>query len=211
MPVPLDLLASLPEVLRYVAERSVSVVGPGLRDDEESYAFVRELVRAIDKPLVLDASGLNAFAGRAKEINPKSRPTIITPHPGEIRRLLGHDVADRSETAREAARRTNASVVLEGHQTRMADPEGHVNVNPTGNPGMASGGMGDVLGGMIAAFVARGVDPFDAAVTAVYLHGFAGDMAKDEIGDTGLAALDVANRIPRAIQQLRNEGMRAEG
>lgn len=203
MTVPLDLLSSLPEVLRFVAERTVAVVGPGLRDDEESYAFVRELVRGIDKPLVLDASGLNAFQGRPQEINPKSRPTIITPHPGEMRRLLGKDVADRVETAREAARLTKSIVVLKGHQTLIADPEGHVNVNPTGNPGMASGGMGDVLGGMIAAFVARGVDAFDAAVTAAYLHGYAGDLAKEEIGDTGLAALDLANRIPRAIQQLR--------
>lgn len=203
MTAPLDLLSSLPEVLQFVAARSVALVGPGLRDDEESYAFVRELVRGIDRPLVLDASGLNAFAGRAKEINPKARPTIITPHPGEMRRLLGKDIADRVETAREAARLTNAVVVLKGHQTLIADPEGHVNVNPTGNPGMASGGMGDVLGGMIAALVARGIDPFDAAVTGVYLHGFAGDLVKEELGDTGMAALDVANRIPAAIQRLR--------
>lgn len=202
MTMPLDLVASLPEVLQFVAARSVAVVGPGLRDDEESYAFVRELVRGIDRPLVLDASGLNAFAGRPKEINPKSRPTIITPHPGEMRRLLGKEVTDRVETAREAARVTNAIVVLKGHQTLIADPEGHVNVNPTGNPGMASGGMGDVLGGMIAAFVARGVEPFDAATTAVYLHGYAGDLAKEEIGDTGLAAMDLADRIPIAIQRL---------
>lgn len=203
MTVPLDLLASLPEVLQHVASRTVAVVGPGLRDDEESYAFVRELVRGIERPLVLDASGLNAFAGRAKDINPKGRPTIITPHPGEMRRLLGKDVGDRVETAREAARLTNAIVVLKGHQTLIADTEGHVNVNPTGNPGMASGGMGDVLGGIIGALLARGVDAFDAAVTGVYLHGFAGDLVKEDLGDTGMAALDLANRIPAAIQRLR--------
>lgn len=203
MTMPLDLLASLPEALKAANERSVVVVGPGLRDDEESYAFVRELVRGISKPLVLDASGLNAFAARAKDINPSGRPTIITPHPGEMRRLLGRDAGDRVATAREAARIANAIVVLKGHQTLVADPEGHVSVNPTGNPGMASGGMGDVLGGMIAAFVARGVDPFDAAMTAVYLHGYAGDLAKEELGDTGMAALDLANRIPIAIQRLR--------
>lgn len=204
MTMPLDLLASLPEVLAAVAKKSVVVVGPGLRDDEESYAFVRELVRGIEVPLVIDASGLNAFAGRAKEINPKGRPTILTPHPGEMKRLLGKDVSDRIETVREAARVANAIVVLKGHQTLIADPEGHVNVNPTGNPGMASGGMGDVLGGMIAAFVARGVDAFDAATTAVYLHGYAADMLKEDIGDTGMAAMDVANRIPLALQRLRS-------
>ena len=123
-------------------------------------------------------------------------------------RLLGIETKDvvsaRIDIARQAAKKCNCIVVLKGHQTLIADPEGHVNVNPTGNPGMASGGMGDVLGGIIAAFLARGVDPFDAACTAVYLHGFAGDLLKEEMGDTGLAALDLAERIPAAIQRLRN-------
>ena len=122
-------------------------------------------------------------------------------------RLLGYSTeeitANRIETARKAARLCNCVVVLKGHQTLIADAEGHVNVNPTGNPGMASGGMGDVLGGMIAAFLARDIDPFDAACAAVYLHGFAGDLLKEEMGDTGLAAMDLAERIPMAIQRLR--------
>ena len=206
MTLPLDLLSSLPEVLQFIAGKSAAVIGPGLRDDEESYAFVRELVAAIEAPLVIDASALNAFAGNASFLNPKSRPRIITPHPGEMRRLLGHDVTDRIATAREAARLTQCVVVLKGHQTLIADPEGHVNVNPTGNPGMASGGMGDVLGGMIGALLARGVEAFDAATTAVYLHGFAADMLKDEMGDTGMAAMDVAERIPLALRRLRDEG-----
>jgi NAD(P)H-hydrate epimerase len=122
-------------------------------------------------------------------------------------RLLGTSTdevtANRIETARQAARLCNCIVVLKGHQTLIADSEGHVNVNPTGNPGMASGGMGDVLGGMIATFLARDVDPFDAACAAVYIHGFAGDLLKEEMGDTGLAAMDLAERIPTAIQRLR--------
>jgi NAD(P)H-hydrate repair Nnr-like enzyme with NAD(P)H-hydrate dehydratase domain len=93
--------------------------------------------------------------------------------------------------------------VLKGFQTLIAEPDGHINVNPTGNPGMATGGMGDVLGGMIAALLARGTDPFAAAIAAVYLHGFAGDMLKDEMGDIGLAALDLAERIPFAIKKMR--------
>jgi NAD(P)H-hydrate epimerase len=132
---------------------------------------------------------------------------VITPHPGEMARLLGRETKsvndNRIEVAREAARACNCIVVLKGHQTLIADPEGHVNVNPTGNPGMASGGMGDVLGGMIAALLARGLAPFDAAMTAVYLHGFAGDLLKDEMGDAGLAALDLAERLPAAITKLR--------
>lgn len=204
MTVPIEMKWWLPETTKFLKGKEAMLVGPGLRDDEESYTLVRDLVAAIEQPLVIDASALNAFAGRAKDINPKHRPRVITPHPGEMRRLLGREVTDRIAIAREAARITQSVVVLKGFQTLIADPEGHVNVNPTGNPGMATGGMGDVLGGMIAAFLARGVDPFDAACAAVYIHGFAGDLLKEEIGDTGLAAMDLAEKIPIAIQRLRN-------
>ena len=207
MTYPLETAWSRPEVTTFLQKKDAVLVGPGLRDDEESYAFVRDIINEIEQPLVIDASGLNAFAGRAKDVNPKNRPRIITPHPGEMARLFGLTtkdvVAKRIEIARQAARDCNCIVVLKGHQTLIADPEGHVNVNPTGNPGMASGGMGDVLGGMIAALLARGVDPFDAACAAVYIHGFAGDLLKEEMGDTGMAAMDLAERIPMAIQRLR--------
>jgi NAD(P)H-hydrate epimerase len=184
------------------------LIGPGLRDDDKSYARVRNLTARIEQPLVIDASGLNAFASRASEINPNGRPRVITPHPGELARLLGRDNAKsinaaRIDAVREAARVANCVVVLKGHQTLIADPEGHVNVNPTGNPGMASGGMGDVLGGIIAALLARGADPFEAACAGAYLHGFAGDRLKDEMGDTGLAANDLAETLPNAIKALR--------
>jgi NAD(P)H-hydrate epimerase len=190
------------------------LIGPGLPDNEEAYADVRSLVAAIGQPLVIDASGLNAFAGRVDELNPSVAPAIlpanarvITPHPGELARLIGGDAksinANRLDAAREAARRTKCVVVLKGHQTLIADPEGHVNVNPTGNPGMASGGMGDVLGGIIAALLARGIDAFDAACAAVYLHGLAGDMLREEKGDTGLTANDLAEKLPLAIQRLQ--------
>ena len=96
-------------------------------------------------------------------------------------------------------------MVLKGHQTLIADPDGNVNVNPTGNPGMASGGMGDVLGGILVALLGRGIDPFDAACAAVYLHGFAADLLRDEKGDTGLAANDLAEKLPFAIQKLKIE------
>jgi hydroxyethylthiazole kinase-like uncharacterized protein yjeF len=195
------------DVATFVAAKDAVLIGPGLRDDEGSYAAVRDLVAAIERPLVIDASGLNAFAGRASEINPQRRPRVITPHPGELARLLGRETksinAARIDAAREAAQLCRCVVVLKGHQTLVADAEGHVSVNPTGNPGMASGGMGDVLAGMVAALLARGLDPFDAARTGVYLHGFAGDLLKDELGDTGLAALDLAEKLPTAIKRLR--------
>jgi NAD(P)H-hydrate epimerase len=207
MTFPIEKAWSRPEVTTFLGGKDAVLVGPGLGDDEESYGFVRDIIAGIEQPLVIDASALNAFAGRAKEINPRRRPRIITPHPGEMARLLGvktrEVVGNRVEVVREAARICDCVVVLKGHQTLIADSEGHVNVNPTGNPGMASGGMGDVLGGMIAAFLARGIDPFDAACAAVYLHGYAGDLLKEEMGDTGLAAMDLAERIPLAIQRLR--------
>jgi len=195
------------DVQEFLQTKTAALIGPGLPDSERAYAWVRATVAAIELPLIIDASALNAFAGRAAEINPNTRPRVITPHPGELARLTGSDAktinADRIASARNAARACNCVVVLKGFQTLVAEPDGHVYVNPTGNPGMASGGMGDVLSGIVAAFLARGNDPTDAACAAVYLHGLAGDLLKDEFGDTGLAATDLADRIPLAIRQLR--------
>ncbi len=191
----------------FAAGKDAVLIGPGLADDDGSYGRIRRIVAAIDVPLVIDASALNAFALRAAELNPHRRPRVITPHPGELARLMGSTAkeinARRIEAAREAARATGCVVVLKGFQSLIAEPDGHVNVNPTGNPGMASGGMGDVLGGMIAALLARGIEAFDAAIAAVYLHGFTGDLLKDEMGDIGLAAIDLAERIPIASKRLR--------
>jgi hydroxyethylthiazole kinase-like uncharacterized protein yjeF len=191
----------------FLGNKSAVLIGPGLRDDEEAYEETRAIVNAVELPLIVDASALNAFAGRAGELNPRGLPRVITPHPGELARLLSTDTEaiarDRIGVAREAAKRTNCVVVLKGYQSLVAEPDGHVWVNPTGNPGMASGGMGDVLAGMIAALLARDTDPLDAACTAVYLHGLAGDLLRDEMGDIGLAAIDLAERIPMAIQRTR--------
>jgi NAD(P)H-hydrate epimerase len=202
-----DTAGDLPAFLR---NKSSALLGPGLPDNENAYANARVIAEAIQLPLILDASALNAFAGRANHINPRALPRVITPHPGELARLLGSDTAtingDRIRAAREAARACNCVVVLKGFQTLVAEPDGHVFVNPTGNPGMATGGMGDVLSGMIVALLAHGTDPLDAACTAVYLHGFAGDLLREEMGDTGLAAMDLAERIPIAIQRTRDSG-----
>jgi len=195
------------DVLAFAKSKDAVLIGPGLPDDKNSYARVRGLVAAIERPLVVDASALNAFESRASDINPSRHPRVLTPHPGELARLLGTTASEvnahRIDVAREAARLTGCVVVLKGFQSLIAEPDGHVNVNPTGNPGMAAGGMGDVLGGMIAALLARGIDPFHAAIAAVYVHGFTGDMLKEEMGDTGLTAGDLAERIPLAIKRLR--------
>ena len=191
----------------FLRNKTAALIGPGLPDDEASYENVRAIVAAVDLPSVIDASALNAFARRPHELNPRGLPRVITPHPGELARLLDTDTksinANRIAAATDAARVTNCVVVLKGHQTLVAEPDGHVWVNPTGNPGMASGGMGDVLAGIIAALLARDTDPLDAACAGVYLHGLAGDLLADEFGDTGLAAMDLAERIPHAIQKVR--------
>lgn len=195
------------ELAGFLANKTAALIGPGLPDDEPSYKNVRAMVEAIELPLVIDASALNAFAGQPQKLNPRGLPRVITPHPGELARILGSDTAsinaDRIGAARAAARATNCVVVLKGHQTLVAELDDHVWVNPTGNPGMASGGMGDVLSGILVAFLARDTDPLDAACAAVYLHGLAGDLLAEEYGDTGLTAMDLAERIPKAIQKVR--------
>ncbi len=192
----------------FLENKSAIVLGPGLADNDDAYEQTRAIANAIELPLIIDASALNAFATHADQLNPHGRPRVITPHPGELARLLQSDTktinADRIAAAREAARVTNCVVVLKGHQSLVAEPDGHVYVNPTGNPGMATGGMGDVLAGMIGALLARGADPVDAACVAVYLHGLAGDILRDELGDVGMTATDLADRVPRAFASSRD-------
>jgi hydroxyethylthiazole kinase-like uncharacterized protein yjeF len=200
-------IGDLDALLPFLTGKAAVVVGPGLRDDDTCYEFVRTLVSRVDLPLLIDASALNAFAGRPADINPNGRPRVITPHPGELARVMGVDTAtisrDRIAAARDAARACHCVVVLKGHQTLIAEPDGHVWVNPTGNPGMASGGMGDVLSGIIGALLARNLDVLDAAVVGTYLHGLAGDSLHEDMGDTGLTATDLAEKVPYAVQRVR--------
>jgi NAD(P)H-hydrate epimerase len=169
---------------------------------------VRLLLPLIAKPMVIDASALNAFAGDARALR-SDAARIITPHPGELARLLGVDTAEvnrrRFEIAGEAAKITHCIVVLKGHQTIVADPAGSVSVNPTGNAGMASGGMGDVLSGLLGAMLGRNNDPFEASRAAVYLHGLAGDLLRDKTADLGLTAMELADALPLAVRKLRGE------
>lgn len=197
---------SIAEVLELINAKDAALVGPGLADEELAWAFVREVLPGITVPLVIDASALNAWPGRIEKLE-GSAPRVLTPHPGELGRLLGKStgeiVADRIGSATEAAKRSGCVVVLKGHQTLIASPDGKVRVNPTGNPGMATGGMGDVLGGMIATLLGQGHDAADAAAAAVWLHGYAADQLAEETSDIGLAALDLAESIPSAIGRLR--------
>jgi ADP-dependent NAD(P)H-hydrate dehydratase / NAD(P)H-hydrate epimerase len=187
--------------------RDVIAIGPGLGQLPGTRAFVRALVDRATLPLVIDADGLNAFAGEPEALaGREGRTVIITPHPGEMARLVGvsaEDVqANRLEIARSFASAHHVYVVLKGHRTLIATPEGTVFINPTGNPGMATGGTGDVLTGMVAASLAQLLDAEAACKLSVYLHGLAGDLAEADEGEVSMTAGDLAAHIGDAILEL---------
>jgi NAD(P)H-hydrate epimerase len=198
--------AAAEQVLAAAAGKSALAVGPGLGQDAGTVAAIRRLAVAAELPLVLDADGINAFAGRPEELAARRAPTVLTPHPGELGRLLGISTAevqaDRPAAARRAAAATGAIVVLKGSLTLIAAPGGGLYVNPTGNPGMASGGTGDVLTGILGGLVAQRLEPLDAACLAVYLHGLAGDLALARLRGPSLAAEDLIASLPAAFADL---------
>jgi NAD(P)H-hydrate epimerase len=182
----------------------VLACGPGLGQAPGVARALAPLLSRTDKPCVLDADGLNAFAGRT-EVFRRRGPLVITPHPGEFARLLGTTAAavqaDREALAARFAASFGVVVVLKGHDTVVTDGR-RVSRNPTGNPGMATGGTGDVLTGLLAALLGQGVEPFAAAQLAVYLHGLAGDLARDQLGEPSLVATDLLDYLPRAFRQV---------
>ncbi len=192
-----------------LAGKQVVAAGPGLGTTESTVELLRGLIE-IPIPLVLDADGLNAFAGRLSDLASRQAETVLTPHPGELGRLLQMDTAvvvkDRLSAARAAAEESGAVVVLKGHLTLVAEPGGGVAVNPTGNPGMATGGSGDVLTGVIAALIARGHDAATAARLGVFVHGSAGDLAAERRGEVGLAAGDLIDTLGIAFERLEDLG-----
>jgi ADP-dependent NAD(P)H-hydrate dehydratase / NAD(P)H-hydrate epimerase len=177
-------------------------VGPGLTTNPSTVELVRNLVAESPVPMVLDADGLNAFAGRAHLLSERAADIVITPHAGEFGRLAGlasrEVLEDRVGHARKAAAEYRCPVLLKGSRAVVAEPGGLVRVNPTGGPVLATGGTGDVLTGAIAGLIARGLAPADAAVAASYFHGVAGALAAAELGE-GTVASDVAVRLPPAM------------
>ncbi|MGI6604098.1 MAG: NAD(P)H-hydrate dehydratase [Firmicutes bacterium] len=182
-------------------------VGPGLGRGEELPDLVAQLVRESPVPLVLDADGLNALVGATGLLKEAAAPVILTPHPGELARLVGSTTAEvavhRLPLARDLAQDWNVILVLKGARTVIAAPDGSCYINPTGNPGLATGGTGDVLTGVITAFLAAGLQPLQAVVAAVFCHGLAGDLVRDEVGgEIGFTAGDVIRALPRTLNSL---------
>ncbi len=196
---------------RLMVGKTVLAVGPGIGAHPETAEFVRTVVNKYSLPLVLDADGLNAFAGHMETFRQDVRPagsTVFTPHPGEMARLTGKTVGEiqsrRVTVARDFSHQFGVTLVLKGFRTLVASPDGQVWVNPTGNPGMAKGGTGDVLtgltAGLLAQFPAHPVGEVVAA--AVYLHGLAGDLAAAELGQHSMLAGDLVEKIPAAYKEL---------
>jgi NAD(P)H-hydrate epimerase len=210
-------LRALGPGLDSLLERKTLAIGPGISRNSETAEFVRAIVKRGSTSsvvnMVVDADALNAFEGSAGQLTGRGRTLVITPHPGEMSRLTGLSIAEvqanRLEVARNFAREHELIVVLKGHRTLVAGPiaasDGAVWANPTGNPGMATGGTGDVLTGMVAGLIAQHPQhALEATALAVYLHGLAGDLASESIGENSLVATDLVRFLPEAFAQMRN-------
>ena len=189
-----------------VKGKNVLAIGPGISRNTETAQFVRTVVAKYQTAMVIDADGLNAFEGISQNLHGTN--LVITPHPGEMARLVGRTTAeiqrDRLGTARTFAREHQLTVVLKGHRTLIAEPGGEVWVNTTGNPGMATGGTGDILTGTVAGFVAQNPKKtLEAVLAAVHMHGLAGDIARETMGEHSLIATDLLTALPEAFRRIR--------
>lgn len=193
-------------LVREAGEDGVIAIGPGLSTDTGTEKFIAEVFAKTESALVVDADGLNAAAKNPDIFLELKVPAVITPHPGEMARLLGissQEVQqDRIGVAGEFASRYSVVVVLKGANSIVAAPGGKIYVNTTGNPGMATAGSGDVLTGIIASFMAQGLSPVKAAVAGVYIHGAAGDALTESVGERGMVAGDILRQIPQTIAKL---------
>jgi ADP-dependent NAD(P)H-hydrate dehydratase / NAD(P)H-hydrate epimerase len=195
------------EIEAFASGVNCLAIGPGLGLASSTQELARRLILELQKPMVIDASAIDALTGHTDVLKKgkfNSDFRIITPHPGEMARLTGIKVPDiqehRKDIAKEFSNEYNVTVVLKGKGTVVASPDGTLYINSTGNPGMARGGSGDILSGMIAAFLGQGLSAFEAAKYAVYLHGLAGDLAAREKTQLGMIASDIVERIPEAIK-----------
>ena len=201
---------ALEAALALAAKCSAVAIGPGMGGNPDAVSFVQALWQQVDKPLVIDADGLNALSALPTDQRKRGdAPTVLTPHPGEMGRLLGISTADvqadRLAAARRCARQYNAVTLLKGSRTLVADPTGEVAINRKGTPALATAGSGDVLTGVIGAYLSQQKPGMVAARAGAYVHALAGEIAASEIGGAGIIAGDVRDRIPRARQRLYSD------
>jgi hydroxyethylthiazole kinase-like uncharacterized protein yjeF len=204
-------VSALTPILRFLEKASAVVLGPGLGSHPETIELIHQLLSKISVPMVLDADGLNAVSSNISVLDHLNSALIVTPHPGEMGRLIGQTSeyvqAHRWDAARKFSRDHHVITVLKGAGTVIADTDETLFINSTGNPGMAVGGMGDVLAGMIGGLLAQGLDPIDAAKLGVYLHGLCGDRISAELQiEQGLLASDLMPMIPKILKELQLKG-----
>ena len=203
-------LRALGEVRKLAKDHEALAIGPGLGGHHETQELVRRLVSKLDCPAVIDADGLNALVGHLDTLTsqkvPEALVLVLTPHPGEFKRLSGKvvpsDIHERIDVARKFASDYNVVLVLKGSPSLIASPDGQVWLNPTGNNGMATGGSGDVLTGVIGSLMVQGMSPIDAAIAGCYVHGLAGDLATAELGERSMIASDLVDYLPDAFLSL---------
>jgi NAD(P)H-hydrate epimerase len=199
--------SAFPSIEKLLVGKDAVAIGPGIDHHPETCALVHKLLETIDLPLVIDADGLNSLEENITVLKRKiSKQVILTPHPGEMARLLGTSVpeveANRISVAQEFARNYDVYLVLKGARTIIANPDGTVAINGSGNPGMASGGMGDVLTGIIVSLLGQGYPAGEACRLGVFIHGYAADMVAEEKGEIGITATDVQEKLPYAFHRL---------
>ena len=199
-------LAAFDRIAKLAEKAAVVACGPGLGRSFDLDQLVVRLYQEIARPMIFDADALNALAAESETLLRRGGPRILTPHPGEFARLIARklDADQRNDAAVELADRCGIVVVLKGHRTLVTDGRRRT-LNTTGNPGMATGGTGDVLTGLIAALMSQQMEPFDAARLGVHLHGLAGDLAAEELGQASLIASDLIQYLPEAFLECQND------
>lgn len=190
-------------IVKFAERADVLAVGPGLSRNIETEKLVRGILAKIAKPAVIDADGISAICGHESIIKKRRSATVLTPHPGEMSRLIDRGIdyvqKNREKIAKSFALKYNCVLVLKGHRTVVASPQGEIYINETGNSGMSTAGSGDVLTGMTASLIGQGIDAYSASVLSVYLHGRAGDIAAKEKGQFSLIASDILSNISKAF------------
>jgi NAD(P)H-hydrate epimerase len=197
-------LRAFNSILRLCENKKAVVIGPGLGTFKETQSLILKLIKTINLPMIIDADGLNALATQPKLLPISNRSIVLTPHPGEMARLLHTTVKEVQENrvgiCKNFSQSSHAHLILKGYRTLVVTPKGEVYINPTGNSGLATGGTGDVLSGMIGGLVCQGFDLLSSLQASVFLHGLAGDEVAKELGEKSLVATDLIPRIPALLQ-----------
>lgn len=190
---------AIDKVLELIPKMDAILLGCGLGCSPEVFSVVQAVLKEYTGPVVVDADGINVLAGHIDILRGRTGTTVITPHDGEFRRLGGVLTEDRLESAKCLANQSNSIVLLKGHRTVITNGS-HWFINTTGNPGMAAGGSGDVLAGIITSLIGQGIDPLEAAACGAWLHGAAGDICAEELGQYGMLASDMLKVLPRLLK-----------